>query len=109
MYYGVGTVLFLFNKKFQIMEATLTEINKILNDLILINNDRIAGYEKAIEELKSSDNATENADLVNLFTYMITESREYRNALGQEVQAAGGDMADGTMTSGKIYRAWMDV
>jgi uncharacterized protein (TIGR02284 family) len=91
------------------MEATITEVTSVLNDLVLINNDRIAGYEKAIEELKEGDHAAENSDLVNLFTGMISESREYRNALGQEVQAAGGEMAEGTMNSGKIYRAWMDV
>ena len=28
------------------------EVIGILNDLILINNDRIAGYEKAIDELR---------------------------------------------------------
>lgn len=91
------------------MEATMTEITSVLNDLVLINNDRIAGYEKAIEELKQGDNAANNSDLVSLFTRMISESRDYRNALGQEVQAAGGEMKEGTMTSGKIYRAWMDV
>jgi uncharacterized protein (TIGR02284 family) len=91
------------------MEATMTEITSVLNDLVLINNDRIAGYEKAIEELKQGDNAANNSDLVSLFTRMISDSRDYRNALGQEVQAAGGEMKEGTMTSGKIYRAWMDV
>jgi hypothetical protein len=39
---------------------------------------------------------------------MIDESREFRNVLGREVQVLGGEMAEGTMTSGKIYRAWMD-
>jgi uncharacterized protein (TIGR02284 family) len=89
---------------------TATETRHVLNDLILINNDRIAGYEKAIKELKSQDDSlAENLDLTVLFERMIDESREFRNALGQEVQAMGGDMADGTMTSGKLYRAWMDV
>lgn len=42
---------------------------------------------------------------------MIDESREARNALGVEVQVLGADMepADATTTSGKIYKAWMDV
>ena len=89
---------------------TATETRHILNDLILINNDRIAGYEKAIEELKSRKNATsEDLDLIMIFERMIDESRENRNVLGQEVQVLGGDMAEGTMTSGKLYRAWMDV
>lgn len=89
---------------------TTTETTDILNDLILINNDRIAGYEKAINELKSRDNgAQQDLDLVVLFEKMIDESRELRNALGTEVQVLGGEMAEGTMSSGKIYRAWMDI
>jgi uncharacterized protein (TIGR02284 family) len=95
--------------KIKVMQ-TATETRDILNDLILINNDRIAGYEKAIAELKSKEDAAAgNTDLVMLFQKMIDESREFRNALGQEVQVLGGEMAEGTMTSGKIYRAWMDV
>lgn len=80
-----------------------------LNDLVLINNDRIAGYEKAMAELKAKDGNQEDMDLVMLFENMIDESREMRNALGREVQVMGGAMAEGTMTSGKIYRAWMDI
>lgn len=75
-----------------------------LNDLIMINNDRIAGYEKAMEELKGND-----TDISLVFEKMIDESRELRNALGREVQVLGGEMAEGTMASGKIHRAWIDV
>ena len=28
---------------------------RLLNDLIMINNDRMVGYQKAMEELKSED------------------------------------------------------
>ena len=91
------------------MENTNQTID-VLNDLILINNDRIAGYEKAIAELKGKGGADqEDLDLTILFEKMIDDSRDFRNALGKEVQVLGGDMADGTMTSGKIYRAWMDI
>jgi uncharacterized protein (TIGR02284 family) len=82
---------------------------EILNDLILINNDRIAGYEKALDELKGRDTGQEDLDLHVLFEKMIDDSREMRNALGTEVQVLGGKMAEGTMTTGKVYRAWMDV
>lgn len=82
----------------------------ILNDLILINNDRIAGYEKAMEELKEKDKTDqEDLDLTVLFEKMIDDSRDMRNALGKEVQVLGGEMSEGTMTTGKIYRAWMDI
>jgi uncharacterized protein (TIGR02284 family) len=90
------------------MQTTTTATKTILNELVLINNDRIAGYEKGLEELKA-DSDTDNLDLHVLFQSMINESREFRNELGREVQALGEDMAEGTMTSGKIYRAWMDV
>jgi uncharacterized protein (TIGR02284 family) len=85
------------------MQATLETI-EILNDLVQINNDRIDGYEKALGELKQED-----TDLRALFSSMISESHEIRLALGTEVNALGGDMETSTTTSGKIYRAWMDV
>lgn len=80
------------------------ETIETLNDLIMINNDRIAGYERALEELKPGDE-----DLKIQFKGMIDESREARISLGNEVQVLGGTMAEGTMSSGKIYRAWMDL
>lgn len=85
------------------METT-TETIEILNDLIKINNDRIEGYTRAIEELKESDE-----DLKILFSNMIDDSRQARLALGTEVQALGGEMENSTTSSGKVYRAWMDV
>ena len=82
-----------------------TSVNKeILNDLIEINNDRVAGYQKAIDELK-----TEDSDLKPLFVEMIGQSHKLKSALAQEVQVLGGQAESGTTTSGKIYRAWMDV
>ena len=80
------------------------ETIEILNDLIEIHNDRVKGYTRAIDELKDED-----ADLKTLFAAMIDESRKFRIALGQEVQALGGEMEAGTTNSGKIYRAWMDI
>ncbi len=76
----------------------------ILNDLIKINQDRVVGYEKAIDELKDED-----ADLRTLFQRYITESRQYSQELTQEVSRLGGNPVDGTTNSGKIYRVWMDL
>lgn len=76
----------------------------ILNDLIRINHDRVVGYEKAIDELKDED-----ADLKTLFQRYITESRQYAQELTSEVSRLGGDAADGTTNSGKVYRVWMDL
>lgn len=82
-----------------------TSVNReLLNDLIEINNDRVEGYEKAIDELKEED-----SDLKSLFVEMIGQSHKLKATLVQEVQVLGGDAETGTTTVGKIYRAWMDV
>lgn len=80
------------------------ETIEVLNDLLQINNDRITGYEKAIRETKSEDE-----DLKILYATMIAESHRNKIALATEVHALGAEIEQGTTTSGKIYRAWMDV
>ncbi|MEO6523490.1 MAG: PA2169 family four-helix-bundle protein [Mucilaginibacter sp.] len=75
-----------------------------LNDLVLINNDRIEGYDRALKELTE-----DNADLRPLFTKYIEQSHQCKMELGTEVQALGEEMEAGTTNSGKLYRAWMDV
>ena len=90
------------------METT-TETIEVLNDLVVINNDRIAGYERVLKEIKNGDKDMENEDLSTLFLIMIDESRKIKMELASEVQALGGEIESGTTGSGKIYRAWMDV
>ena len=84
--------------------STNSELVSVLNDLIEINNDRIAGYEKAAKETKDID-----VDLRGIFHKMADESRKYKSDLALEVNRLGGDPAEGTTNSGKIYRVWMDV
>lgn len=75
-----------------------------LNDLVLINNDRVEGYQKAMDELKDED-----ADLKTLFQDRVAESRKFHTELVAQVSKVGEEIAEGTKTTGKIYRAWMDV
>ena len=84
--------------------ATNDNVSEVLNDLIRINNDRIAGYEKAADEARNID-----VDLRAIFSRMSEESRQYAAELTQEVVKSGGEPATGTTNSGKIYRAWMDL
>jgi uncharacterized protein (TIGR02284 family) len=77
---------------------------EILNDLILINNDRILGYEHAIKELKDED-----SELKHLFMNMIAESHQFKMEVATEVAAMGHDIETGTTTSGKLHRTWLDV
>jgi len=76
----------------------------VLNDLIRINNDRIEGYKRAAKEADDSD-----VDLKAIFYRMADESRQYLAELTREVVKLGGEPAEGTTASGKIYRAWMDI
>jgi uncharacterized protein (TIGR02284 family) len=80
------------------------EITGVINDLIQINNDRIEGYQKAIEETKDTD-----VDLRAIFRQMADQSMKYVNELTQEVARQGGDATTSTTLSGKVYRVWMDL
>jgi len=74
----------------------------VLNKLIEINNDRIEGYETASKE-------TDETELKTLFTQLAQTSQECNGELIDEVIQLGGDPVEGTKTSGKFFRAWMDV
>ncbi|MDQ3051659.1 MAG: PA2169 family four-helix-bundle protein [Bacteroidota bacterium] len=74
----------------------------VLNKLVEINNDRIAGYETALKE-------TDENDLQMLFNQFITTSRKCKQELASEITRMGGEPEEGTRTDGKVYRAWMDV
>lgn len=73
----------------------------VLNSLITINNDRIQGYQTAIEE-------TQDQDLKTMFNQFIQTSRNCKTDLVAAVTKLGGKPDDGTRVDGEIYRAWMD-
>jgi len=79
---------------------------EMLNDLVLINNDRIEGYERALKELKESG---EHAELEPTFLHYIDDSRRYKMEIATEIQVLGKDVEQGTSISGKLHRAWIAV
>jgi uncharacterized protein (TIGR02284 family) len=87
------------------MENTAKTI-EILNDLILINNDRIEGYERALKEIERTEG---DADLIPMFLRFIDDSRRYKVELGTEIAAFGRSMETGTSAGGKLHRAWLAV
>lgn len=82
--------------------ATKGNATDVLNSLIVINNDRIKGYETASKE-------TEEPDLKKLFAQFISTSQKCKQELVREVNTLGGKEAEGTKGSGKFFRVWMDV
>lgn len=75
---------------------------EVLNTLITINNDRIEGYDTAFKE-------TDEIDLRVLFSHFKDTSKKCKQELVSEVQKLNGKPAEGTLTSGKFFRVWMDV
>lgn len=85
--------------------ATMTETkNSVLNDLIAINNDRIAGFEKAMADIKD-----ENIDLKTLFQEYATQSRKFSQELTTVVAASGGEAETDNSFAGSLHRAWIDI
>lgn len=77
---------------------------EVLNDLLMINNDRIAGYEKAIKEIDYLD-----IGLKGTFENMRLESEKYRKELTSLMYVMNFKPEDETTTMGEIYRMWMDI
>jgi uncharacterized protein (TIGR02284 family) len=75
---------------------------KLLNELIQINNDRMEGYQKAMDD-------TDEVDLKGLFRECAITSSRLTAQLIEEVEDMDGDPIEGTSTSGKLYRIWMDI
>ncbi len=81
------------------------EIVDDLNELVKINNDRIQGYEKAVED-------NEDPQLDDLFRHYIVQSQNFRSQLAEHIVRIDGlAVSDATSTdvSSKIHRAWIDI
>jgi len=85
------------------METTEKTID-VLNDLVKINNDRVAGFEKASENLEEDDNG-----LRPVFNKLAGESRDNAAQLSEKARQFNGEAADGTSISGSLHRAWLDL
>lgn len=83
---------------------TIEKSVEVLNDLIEINNDRIAGFKNAAKDLEEND-----ADLKAIFERYAEESRKNVQELTSAVSTIGGEAETGTSSTGAIHRAWIDV
>lgn len=83
---------------------TVEKSVEVLNDLIEINNDRVAGFDHAIKGLGEGD-----ADLKAVFEKFASDSRQNVQELTSTVNRVGGEAEKGTSGTGTIHRAWLDV
>lgn len=73
----------------------------ILNELIVINNDRVEGYKTAYIE-------AEETDLKILLEGFQETSEKNILELSSAVRSLGGEIEEGTRATGKFFRFWMD-
>ena len=83
--------------------ATSSNVTGIISDLIEINNDRVAGFEKAIEDIKE-----ENFDLKSLFEEYAQQSRQNVQQLSAIAGTSPHEETDNSV-SGTLHRVWIDV
>lgn len=83
---------------------TIEKSVEVLNDLIEINNDRVAGFEHAEKDLGDEDR-----DLSDFFRSQREISRQNSLELSRAVNQLGGEPEDGKSLSGTIHRNWLDV
>lgn len=78
----------------------------LLNELIELNNDRAAGFYKAIRTINDD---MDNEDLKELFEEFATQSKHFSEALTQIVSANEGEPETGNSVTGSLHRAWIDI
>ncbi|MBE9583513.1 PA2169 family four-helix-bundle protein [Mucilaginibacter sp. JRF] len=87
------------------MENTRATVD-ILNDLVQINNDRIRGFQHALNDVKDGD-----TDIRYLFTNCIGQSHQFKMELATEVQALSNpkDVQNNSSVPGALHRTWLDL
>lgn len=73
-----------------------------LNDILKLHNDRIKGYEMAVEN-------TDDIDLKALFNKYAEQSRTMESELSASIERAGGTVPDSSTFLGQIHKVWMEL
>lgn len=76
----------------------------VLNDLLNITNDRIAGFEKVEDKVWET-----RSDLKLTYDDMVSRSTDMKNDLINLINLKGGEADNSTSVSGAFHRAWIDV
>lgn len=84
--------------------ATTEKTIGVLNELTEINNDRVAGFEKALADIND-----ENVDLKAIFQEYSAQSRKFSQELTALAASNGGEIETGNSVAGTLHRAWIDV
>jgi uncharacterized protein (TIGR02284 family) len=74
----------------------------LFNTLVVINQERMTGYETA-------ENETESEELKALFSQCKYISQQNKSELSKEIYKLGGIPDEDTKMTGNFYRIWMDI
>jgi uncharacterized protein (TIGR02284 family) len=83
-------------------KAGNTSQTDTLNELLYFVNDRIEGYQRAVDE--STD-----PELSGYYKQLVSQSQQFANELNKALREQGGEQQTSTTMKGKLYRSWMDV
>jgi len=98
---GVG-YLIRSNSKTAENSQTSDEQTDTLHELLLFVNDRIEGYQRAVEE-------SQDPQLSGYYKQLVSQSQRFANELNNYLRQQNGDRETSTTLKGKLYRAWMDA
>ncbi|WP_437920055.1 PA2169 family four-helix-bundle protein [Sphingobacterium sp. LRF_L2] len=83
----------------------MEDYRELVHDLIQINNDRIAGYTKAIELLIQE----EDQDLRKVFVYYRSQTQKHVTQLGAFALNLNLNQSKAPIVQGELFRIWMDI
>jgi uncharacterized protein (TIGR02284 family) len=85
--------------------ATFKRTTERLHSLVLVNNDRVKWYEKAINDVKDLE-----PSLAKVFEDFAEESRSFARELDEKIKLLGSeDGIESTTLSGEVFRVWSDL
>ncbi|TGE23575.1 ferritin-like domain-containing protein [Hymenobacter metallicola] len=100
---GVGALLTNKAGKSKTGKATSSDAQTdTLNELLYFVNDRIEGYQRAVDESK-------DPQLSGYYKQLVSQSQQFSNELNGYLRQQGGGRQESTTVKGKFYRAWMDA
>lgn len=76
----------------------------VLNDLLKITNDRIAGFAKVAGKVWEH-----YGELQPAYDDMVAEAWDMKDELINLIKSKGGNPDDETSVSGAFHRAWIDI
>ncbi|MCC2547635.1 PA2169 family four-helix-bundle protein [Hymenobacter sp. BT175] len=99
---GVGSLLRGKGSKAGTTTAAYDDQAATLHELLLFVNDRIEGYQRAVDESKDPERT-------GYYKQLVSQSQQFANELNKYLRQQGGGRETGTTVKGKLYRVWMDT